>query len=472
MLRIFFLRQNTVAFCPEHDILRRRGIVLEKRCRGRRILKNLLITLSILGFGLVVPVIGQELPRPSMAREDQKDTNLPTDYNIKAGPVLLNFTGSVEGDYEDNIGLTHNNTKSDFIITPEVGIQAQWPVTQVNTLTFSTSLGYTKYLIHPQFDQGHILVAPDSALSFDIYTGDFKINIHDAFSYQQDPTDEAALSNVVNFDRFQNIAGASVLWDLNKVILNLSYDHINFISTGLQTFSGQNLGDPGALDYSADQVSGSAELHVSSTLIFGLEATASEREYDDSSGNYDQATVGPYAKVQITDHIKAEVSGGFDYVDSPRNTSLAGDQNAVIGPAYGAGADSGFYANLTLDHEVNKYFLQRLSGGHEIELGLLAEESDVYYVNYSASWHVNSHLNLALTLGYQDVTEKGGFIQASSFDFFSAGLQANFPVTKSISGALIYQFNDKIADTNNDSNEFEDESYAQNRVGLLLTYHF
>jgi hypothetical protein len=390
-----------------------------------------------------------------MAREDQKETELPTTYNIKAGPVLLNFTGSVEGDYVDNIGLTNNNTKSDITITPEVGIEAQWPVTQVNTLSLSTSIGYTKYLFHPQFDTSNVVVSPDSAFSFNIYTGDFKINLHDAFSYQQDPVDDAALSNIVNFDRFENIAGLSVLWDLNKVILQLNYDHINFISTGLQDYTGHDLPNPGALDYNADQVSGSAELHVSSTFIAGLEAAASEREYDDFSGDYDQLSVGPYLKLQLTDYIKAEVSGGYQYVDSPRNNFDPLTDLGLYGPGYGGGADSSYYFNLTLDHEVNKYFLERL----------LAEESEVSYINYSASWHVNSHLNLSLTVGYQDVDEKAGLIDASSFDLFSVGAQANFPVTKSLSGALIYEFTDKDADV-------ADESYTQNRIGLLLTYHF
>ena len=400
-----------------------------------------------------------------MAREDQKETEIPTTYNIKAGPVLLNFTGSMEADYVDNIGLTNQNAKSDFILTPTVGIEAQWPVTQVNSLSLSTSIGYTKYLFHPQFDTSNVVISPDSAFSFDIYTGDFKINLHDAFSYQQDPVDDAALSNIVNFDRFENIAGLSVLWDLNKVILKLNYDHINFISTGLQTYTGNDLPDPGALDYNADQVSASAELHVSSTFIFGLEAAASQREYDDFSGDYDQLSAGPYLKVQLTDHIKAEVSGGYQYIDSPRNNFDPLTELGLYGPGYGNGAQSSYYFNLTLDHEVNKYFLQRLSLGHELELGLLAEESEVAYINYSASWHVNSHLNLSLTVGYQDVDENGGLIGASSFDLFSVGAQANFPVTKSLSGALIYQFTDKDADD-------DQESYTQNRVGLLLTYHF
>jgi hypothetical protein len=426
--------------------------------------KKLPILIALLSVTMAAPLIAQELPRPSMAREDEKNT-LPTDYNMKVGPVLLNFTGSVEGDYNDNIGLTNSGAKSDFLITPEVGIQAQWPVTETNTLNLSTSLGYTKYLIHPQFDTDHILVAPDSRLAFDIYTGDFKINIHDAFSYQQDPVDDAALTHIVNFDRFENIAGIGVLWDLNKVILNLNYDHINFISTGLQTDTGANLSDPGALNYSADQISASAELHVSSTFISGIEAAASDRYYDDFSGDYTQLTAGPYFKVQITDHIKAQISGGYEYVDSPENgfTSIVGTD--VLGPGYGGGAHSTYYFDLTLDHEVNKYFLQRLSLGHDLELGLLAEESDVYYVNYNASWHINQHLNLAVNLGYSSVDEFGGLISAADFDLFTATVQANFPVTKSITGAVIYEFNDKMSDV-------DSQSYEQNRVGLLLTYHF
>jgi hypothetical protein len=400
-----------------------------------------------------------------MAREDEKNP-LPTDYNIKAGPVLFNFTGSVEGDYNDNIGLVNSGAQSDFLITPEVGIEAQWPITQTNTLSLSTSLGYTRYLIHPQYDTSHLLVAPSSNVSFDIYTGNFKINIHDDFSYQQDPVQEAALSNVVNFDRFENIAGVSVLWDLNKVILTLNYDHIDFISTDLQTAGGAYINDPGALSYSADQVSGAAELHLSSTFVAGIEVAASERKYFQYDGDYDQLSAGPYLRVQVTDHIKAQLSGGYEYISTPGGNSFAPIlATGTITPGNGAGDDGSYYFNLTVDHELNKYFLERLAIGHELELDLVGQTSDVSYINYSASWKVNSHLNLSLDVGYQDVDEIGGLIGATSFDLFSAALQANFPVTRSLSGSVIYQFTDKMADDSS-------QSFEQNRVGLLLTYHF
>jgi hypothetical protein len=277
--------------------------------------------------------------------------------------------------------------------------------------------------------------------------------------------EESELSNVVNFDRFENDAGVTVLWDLNKVVLTLNYDHIDFITTGIQTANGNNLSNTDDLNFSANQVSGSAEFHMSSTFVAGLEATASEREYMQFAGDYDQLSAGPYFKVQITDHIKAQLSGGYEYINSPNNVYNEFNADGILGPSGGGGSQSSYYVNLTVDHQLNKYFLERLALGHELELGLFAETSDVSYIDYTASWKINSHLNLSLNLGYQDVSEDGGLVGFSSFNIFSAALQANFPVTKSLTGSLIYQFTDKWADE-------DDQSFEQNRVGLLLTYHF
>ena len=146
------------------------------------VLKKLTLILVVALAFEAGQLFAQELPRPSMARHDTSAV-LPSDYNLKLGPVLVNTNASLEGQYNDNVNLADSGggAKSDFIVTPELGISAQWPITATNTLRLSTSLGYSKYLIHPQYDQGHVLVAPDSVLAFDVYVGDFKINIH--FSY-------------------------------------------------------------------------------------------------------------------------------------------------------------------------------------------------------------------------------------------------------------------------------------------------
>ncbi len=423
----------------------------------------LILLLGVLSDSVI---FAQELPRPSLARHEDS-APLPTTYNMKLGPVLFDFTGSLDSEFNDNIGLNNTGAKSDFLITPEVGIGIRWPVTQTNTLALTTSLGYTRYLIHPQFDSTHILVAPNSELSFNVFVGDFKFNFHDAFSYEQDPVNEGEFSNIVTFDRFTNDAGVTGIWDLNQVVLTLAYDHINFISTGLQDSTGAQLPNPGLLNYNADQVSASAEFHVTSTLSGGLEAAASTRSYDSFNGDYTQLSVGPFARVQITQYLRAQASAGFQTIHSPNNSVSPGQllPTNVYSPGSSAGTDNSYYADLTLDHQVNKYFIHHLSVGHQLELGILGDQSDVTYVNYTASWKVNTFLNIAFTLGYQAVSENGALVAVSPYDIFSAGVQASFPIARNVSGALIYQFNDKMADD-------DTQSYQQNDVGLNLTYHF
>jgi len=428
--------------------------------------KKLLFILSLSLAFAPHALRAQELPRPSMTQSTAPHS-LPTDYNMKLGPVLFNVNSSLEADYIDNIGLTSTGEQSDFTLTPLVGLTASWPVTETNTLSVGTSLGYTKYLIHPQYDTGNILVAPNSRAAFDVYIGNFKFTFHDDFSFQQDPVNEAALSNLVNFGRFENDAGVSVLWDLNRVVLNLNYDHINFVSTQLQTVNGNNLPDPNLLDYAADQVSAAAEVHMSSTLIGGIEGTASQRTYDHYTGDYNTWSAGPFMKVQVTQHIKVEASAGYQQVESPDNFAGPGAflPANVIQPGSGGGTTSSYYFDLTVDHEVNRYYLQRFSIGHDVNIGLLGEQSDTSYVNYTSSWKVNRTLNLAFNLSYQDVSEVGGLVNVSSYSYFNAGVQANFPVTRDLSGSVYYQYADKFASQS-------DQGYTQNKLGMLLTYHY
>jgi hypothetical protein len=410
----------------------------------------------------------QELPRPSMARHEDNNT-LPTTYNIKAGPILFDFSGSVDSEFNDNIGLNHNNTKSDFIITPEVGIGMRWPVTETNTLSLSTSLGYTHYLENSYLDSQSVLIAPNSELAFNVFIGDFKLNFHDDFSYQQDPVNEGAFSNVATFDRFDNDAGLAVTWDLNQVVLTLAYDHITFIATNIQDVQGNNFNDVDQLDFSADQVSASAEFHVTSTLSGGVEATASLRNYDYFSGDYTQLTAGPFARVQITQYLRASASVGYETVRSPDNSLNQGAflPSDEFSPASGfsSGATNTWYGDLTFDNQVNPYFIHHLSLGHQVQIGLLGDQEEAYYADYTASWKINNYLNLAFTLSYQNVDEQAALVDVSNYSLFNAGLQASFPITKSLTGALIYQYNDKFGGD-------ESQDYNQNEVGLNLTYQF
>ena len=108
-------------------------------------------------------------------------------------------------------------------------------------------------------------------VAFDIFVGDFRINIHDRFSLEQDPIDEVSLSNVADYGRFQNTAGVSVLWDLNQAVVTLGYDHYTFIATS-DVFD--------YLDRNAEILSGSIGFTPSSTMTVGVEGSFVDTYYD------------------------------------------------------------------------------------------------------------------------------------------------------------------------------------------------
>ncbi len=157
---------------------------------------------------LAPAVRAQEAVRPSLAGEAAAEARRQSieqiPYNLLAGPVRFLFSVTTGIEYNDNINLAETNKQDDIIIRPQFNIDAIWPVTQLNTLRLDLGLGYSFYLDHPNADTNGVLISPGSQLAFDIFVQDFRINMHDRFSLQQDPVAELQLSNVVDYGRFEN----------------------------------------------------------------------------------------------------------------------------------------------------------------------------------------------------------------------------------------------------------------------------
>src|SRR6266481_3817424 len=208
------------------------------------------------------------LVRPQPKRR-QDIEHIP--YNLLLGPVRFRFSATFGVEYNDNINLSDEGTavivtptgpvllrsqkEDDVILRPAINLDAIWPITQLNTLRLDLGLGYSIYAQHSNADTNGVLISPGSELAFDIFVGDFRINIHDRPSLQQDPITEGQVSNTFDYGRFENTGGVSVLWDLNKILLTLGYDHYTYIST------------TSAFDYlnrNAEELTGTAQISVSS----------------------------------------------------------------------------------------------------------------------------------------------------------------------------------------------------------------
>jgi hypothetical protein len=100
----------------------------------------------------------------------------------------------------------------------------------LNTLVLDAGVGYAKYLDNSDLDR--LYVRPGTQLSFDIYSGDFRINLHDRLEIRQETYQNPLVAGTGDYQRLENTAGVAVDWDLNELILTAGYDHETYVNLG------------------------------------------------------------------------------------------------------------------------------------------------------------------------------------------------------------------------------------------------
>lgn len=417
-----------------------------------------------LGATLLLTASGyaQDAIRPSLAGEAAAEARRQSldsiPYNLLAGPIRFRFSATAGFEYNDNVNVAEINTQEDFIFRPQVNLNALWPVTQLNTLRLDLGVGYAFYFDNSQYNTNSILLAPNSQLSFDIFVSDFRINFHDRFSLEQDPIGEPGLSNVADYGRFQNTAGVSVLWDLNKAVLTFGYDHYNFIATN---------SDFDYLNRNSEILIGSLSIAASSTTGVGVEGTVVWNNYDQNFLNdSDTYSVGGFLETQVTSYLKLRLAGGYQMIDFDGRTF-------VVSPLVGAGgfvsfADAGssddYYANILLSHRINASITQRLSAGHEAQLGVNSNFIKLNYVRHTVNWNIINRTLLSTEFFYEDAEDSGGFIN-EHFQRYGFALSLGYQLTRNVTLGARYQY------TRKDSDVFL-RDYKQNRVSIDGTYSF
>jgi hypothetical protein len=441
-----------------------------------------------LALAVLVPLIcaagigrAQDAIRPSLAGEAAAEARRQSidkiPYNLEVGPIKFRFSATMGVEYNDNINLAEDSSafflsptgpilittkpQEDIILRPQVNVNALWPITQLNTLKLDLGVGYAVYLDHSNYNTNGVLINPGSQIAFDIFVNDFRINIHDRFSLEQDPVAEVALSNVADYGRFQNTAGISVLWDLNQAVVTLGYDHYTFIST-TSAFD--------YLDRNAEIVSGSIGFTPTSTMTVGVEGSFVDTYYDKNILN-DSRTYsgGGFMETQITSYLKLRVAGGYQAINFD-HTGLVNDAHDL----------NDYYANMLLSHRVNAVLTQNLSIGHETQLGVNSNYVKLNYVRHTTTWNIFYHTLFSTELFYEDADDSGGsgllfqpipgvpninpFV-AEHIHRYGGALTLGYQLTPHVTLGLRYQYTQKDSDQ-------PLRDYQQNRVAFDGTYSF
>ena len=403
----------------------------------------------------------QEAVRPSLAGEAAAAARRQTldriPYNLLMGPVRFRFSATMGVEYNDNINIAEVNTQEDIIFRPYLNLNALWPITQLNTLRFDIGLGYAFYADHSENNTNGVLLSPGSQLSFDVFVGDFRINFHDRFSLEQDPIGEPQLSGVVDYGRFQNTAGVSVLWDLNKAVLTFGYDHYTFIATN---------DDFDYLNRNAESLSASLSVAASSTTGLGVEGSFVYNYYDEMVLNdSDTYSIGAFVETQLTNYLKLRVAGGYQSINFDGSTVALGPfPDGSFAFFNDSGSLDDFYVNALLSHRINGAITHRLSLGHESQLGVNSNYITLNYIRHTATWNVINKTLLSTELFYEDADDSGGFID-EHLHRYGGALTLGYQLTRHVTLGARYQFTQKDSDV-------PLRDYRQNRISIDGTYSF
>ena len=416
----------------------------------------------------------QDAVRPSIAGEAAAEARRQSldriPYNLLMGPVRFRVSATLGLEYNDNINIAEEQELDDFIVRPQVNFNALWPVTQLNTLRFDIGIGYSFYLEHSEYNTNGILLAPGSQLSFDLFVGDFRINFHDRFSLEQDPIGELAepgLGDVTDYGRFQNTAGVSVLWDLNKAVATFGYDHYTFIATN---------DDFDYLDRNADSFMASLSVALTSTTGVGLETAYVFNRYDeDLLNDSDTFSVGAFLETQVTNYVKVRIAGGYQTISFDSDDVVLGPfppgalpNNETFLVFEDQGDLDDFYANILISHRINASFTHRLSAGHESQLGVNSNYIQLNYVRHTATWNIINRTLVSTELFYEDAEESGGFLnfgEGEELRRYGGALSLGYQLTRHVTLGARYQYTQKDSDV-------PLRDYKQNRVSIDGTYSF
>ena len=391
----------------------------------------------------------QDALRSSLAGEQaaavRKRNRTDTYYNLDLDPVKLRFNSSLAAEYNDNVNLNDRRPAEDFILRPQLGLRAFWQVSQRNSLDVALNLGYEYYFNEAR--PSRVIVSGDenSGLFFDLFIGDFAINLHESFSLSQDTSQDPSVSGIADIFRLENTAGTTVTWDLYKLLLQFNYDHYNYIP--LDNFYQY-------LEHASELGSIRVSALVHPTLTLGLELGGGLTTYDDPRlSDHQHVSVGPFAKYKLSDAIDVRASTGFTYYWFEASSFITNSTS-----------QSGLYADVTIDHVATQRTRQTLNFGQSLSTDINSSPIELFYIRYYATLNIIQHWSFQPRLMFESGNETRGLIQ-DNFTRYGVGLSVGRRVTQKLTSSLTY---DRLV-KNSDRTNFD---YTQNRLVLNLLYQF
>jgi hypothetical protein len=411
--------------------------------------------LVLTSFGVTVePCAAQERldsPAGERAAQQLRESIKEEEFNLRYGPVRFQTEARLDVALNDNVFRSDRGRREDLTLIPEVGVNAAWPVTELNVLRLSLGIGYEWYADNTELNSDAPLVNPDTELVFNVFAGDFRIKLRDKFSYQESLVISSDvleserffnLNDVAKFSRLENLIGFSVDWDLNKLILSAGYDHETFESY-TDEFE--------YMDRNSELFVASASFLIGDKAKTGLEGQASLNDFDteDVLNDHWRARVGPFFDATLKEGITMRAGAGFDTAEFDDG----GDDSDY----------ETYYAYGRVRQET-RLFTHSLGGGREHVLGDNANNLDTTFVRYRISSPVVRNVDLGAVVSVNFAEEFGGAFE-EDFTYYRGGLRVGYQFHRDWRAEARYDVTVKESDE-------ALRDFYQNRVMVGVAFRF
>lgn len=370
------------------------------------------------------------------------------DYTFKYGDFQTLLTATAQAQWNDNVNLSKTNKLDDYILTPSLHVTSSYPLTQKNVLFLDISIGYSRYLKHANLSTVDINSSSGTGLSFDIGIKDVTINLHDWIRYTQDGAQNGTVANTSNYGTFDNTIGLSADWALNQVTLSAGYDHENVIATKSEFDS---------TTHASDLFFARAGFKVHPQVTLGLESTAALTTYDKNLLNNNNAyTAGAYVQFVPGSAMQLTARAGYTtYQFQQTSTTIQ------------AGNPNSYYAGLNLSHQPLDWLEYSIQAGHEVRLGTMSDLTEDWYFRPNITWKfirgVAFNTGFFYEHGRQGYGDTAGAL-TENYDWYGGTFSVDHEITRRFSAGINYRLTLRSSDIPNNE-------YAQNVLGVYLTYH-
>lgn len=398
---------------------------------------------------LLLPVCAsaQEALRTSLASEriaEQRRREFENQpFNLRWGELKVGLSASASLAYNDNIRLSEAYKESDGIFSPQLNVNSIYPIGEANSLKFNTSVGYSAYFAHSEYNR--LSISPGSELEFDVFARDFRINFHDRFSYSMDTGGIGAVSGVARYGGYNNSAGISVSRDFRDFNTQFGYDYATFFSS--EKYNSY-------LDRDTHNIMVRAGMAVHPTATMGLEGGFSPTLYHQPLlNNSTSLSGGVYGDWRLTEHIRFQPRVGLSYYTF--------DSSPVFGSQP---ANTAYYFGVRWEHSVSQLVSYSLDAGRDLQPGIWGSLSDRLHAGLNLSWR--GIRNITLTGGplYEDGSEKYGY-RDDQYTRIGFNVGASYQILEKLTASLGYRFAIKDSST-------VVWNYTQNVVTATITYRF